>query len=139
MRKLFLDTNIWLRFFLKDDSSQYKSVYELISQIEQGKFRVYTSNIVLLETYYVLFQTYKIPHEQVLELIDSIFEVRGITVIDRTDSRQAFQYLKKYNIKFADCLIASQISKMTYLVSFDKDFNKIREIKNVTPNKVLLL
>ena len=137
MKKLFLDTNIWLRFILKDEEKQYSYVYNLLSQIEEGIFRVYISNIVLLEIYFVLLQLYKISQKDVLLYISNILKVRGITLIEKTNSIKAIQYCTKYNIKFADCLIASQISNEMLLVTYDDEFKKIREIKCITPDKIL--
>lgn len=37
MTKIFLDTNVWLRFFLYDND-QFASVEKLITAIEEGKF-----------------------------------------------------------------------------------------------------
>src|SRR3990167_11097387 len=102
MKKLFLDTNIWLRFILKDEEKQYSYVYNLLSQIEEGIFRVYISNIVLLEIYFVLLQLYKISQKDVLLYISNILKVRGITLIEKTNSIKAIQYCTKYTIRFAD-------------------------------------
>lgn len=52
--KLLLDTNVLLRFYLRDVEKQYQETIELINQIESGEYRAYTSNIVLLEMVYAL-------------------------------------------------------------------------------------
>lgn len=134
--KIFLDTNVWLRFYLKDERSQFESCQKIISQIEEGKFRAYTSSIVFLEISYVLRSVYSLPFNDVVKILESILEVRGITILNKTDTRQALDYYKKYKIKFTDCLIASQLPKDMILVSFDQDFSKIESINLKNPTNL---
>jgi uncharacterized protein len=133
MRKLFIDTNIWLRYFLNDEKKQFEKVKSLISDIEAGKVRPYTSSIVILEITYVLKSVYKLKHEEVLDIVEAIKSVRGMTIIDRTDFDLAFRYYKKYRVKFTDCLIASQIPSGMDLVSYDEELTKIEEVSVVRP------
>lgn len=137
MKKLFLDTNVILRFFLKDSKSQYQAVCKLFAEIEEGAFKPYTSSIVFLELNYVVRNIYKLPIEEVLEYIGAVKKMRGMTVIDKTDSDDAISLYKKYKIKLGDCFIASQLPKETMLLSYDADFKKIKEIRSQTPDEML--
>lgn len=134
--KIFLDTNVLLRLFL-EDNQQAEICKKLISQVEEGAFSVYTSSIVFLEMSYVLKSVYKIPYEEIIKILDSVFEIRGLTVIEKTNTRLSMKIYKKYKIKFTDCLIASQLPEDTYLISFDKELSKIKEIKVKTPGQIL--
>lgn len=124
MKKLFLDTNIWLRFIL-EDNEQARVCRELITQIERGKWRVYTSTIVMLEINYVLSSVYKIKSKQVLEDLESILKTRNLTLIEKTNFSQALKFYRKSGIKLSDCLIASQLPPKMILVSYDQDFRKL--------------
>ena len=135
MTKIFLDTNVWLRFFLKDND-QYESVYELISRIEEGKFLSYTSNIVILEIIFVLEKMYSLPVSQIFVYLEAVRQVRNITLIEKTNTSLALRYLKEYGLKYADCLIASQLARGMTLVSFDKEFLKIKELTVKTPGQM---
>lgn len=131
--KIFLDTNFLLRYYLKDDQRQFENCKELILQIEEGKFKVYTSSIVFLEVSYVLKSVYKLLFSDITEVLDSILTIRGITIIDKTNVKIALEFYKKYKVKFTDCLIASQLPKNTILVSFDEELSKIKEIEVKSP------
>lgn len=131
--KIFLDTNFLLRYYLKDNQRQFEDCKELILQIEEGKFKVYTSSIVFLEVSYVLKSVYKLLFSDITEVLDSILTIRGITIIDKTNVKIALEFYKKYKIKFTDCLIASQMPKNTILVSFDEELSKIKEIEVKSP------
>ena len=136
MKKLFLDTNIFLRFFLRDNENQYRDVCRLFAKIEEGNFKPYTSSIVFLELNYVVRNIYKLPIEEVLDYIRAVKEIRGMTVISKTSTDKAINLYKKYKIKLGDCFIASQLPDEAVLVSYDRDFKKIKEIKSQTPDEI---
>ena len=137
MKKVFLDTNIFLRFFLRDNESQYQNVCKLFAKIEEGNFKPYTSSIVFLELNYVTRKIYKLPIDEVLDYIEAVRKMRGITVIEKTDSSKAINHYKEYKIKLGDCFIAAQIPKGAILATYDADFKKIKEIQSQTPDEIL--
>ena len=124
MKKIFLDTNIWLRFIL-EDNNQAKDCRELITQIESGKWRVYSSTIVMMEINYVLSSVYKIKRGEVLNDLAAILKTRNLTLIEKTDFESALKFYRQYGIKLSDCLIATQLPKKMILVSYDQDFKKL--------------
>lgn len=132
MTKIFLDTNVWLRYLLQDNRNS-KSCGELIQAIEAGKFRPYTSTIVLLEINYVLTSLYKIPISRVAKDIRIITKTRNLTIIEKTNFPEALNLYQKTKIKLADCLIATQLPTNSILVTFDKDFKKVPKLAIQTP------
>lgn len=135
--KIFLDTNVLLRFYLKDAPDQFIPCQNLISQIEEGNFKAYTSSIIFLEVSYVLKSIYKLPFSEITDILDSISTIRGITIIEKTNIKLALEFYKKYKIKFTDCLIASQLPKNTTLVSFDEELPKIRDVEVKKPQEII--
>lgn len=127
-KKIFLDTNIWLRLFLRSDPKQYSEALKLITIIEEGSFGVYTSTIVMLEVHHVALKIYKIPGEDILKWFDAIRKIRNITLIEKTNFDLALSFYQKNNIKLADCVIASQLPENSVLISFDNELSKIKEI-----------
>lgn len=134
--KVFLDTNIWLRLFLQDVQKQYELVLDLISQIESGRFKSYTSSLILMEVNFILEKVYKLNRDEIFDLFIRIQSVRGLTIIEKTNIKLAFKYYQKYNLKFPDCLIASQLPQGANLITFDKDFKQIKEIKSLEPDQI---
>ncbi len=133
----FLDTNIWIRYFIGDDLKKQESVRELLEHIEQGFIRPYTSSIVLLEVQWVLMSLYKSQKHQVQEAVDIILSTREMVVIDKTNFRSAFLLHKKIGLKLADCLIATQIGKGITLCTYDKEFQKIPGLLITDPSKAI--
>lgn len=137
MTKIFLDSNVWIRYFLRDNN-QFEEVKNLITAIEEGKFSPYTSAIVLLEICFVLQRYYKYPKNNLESYLRAVLKLRNLTLIEKTDTDKALLYFHEHNIKFSDCLIASQIPKDMTLVTFDKEFDKIRGLSSKAPAKLLL-
>lgn len=137
MKKVFFDTNLWLRFFLKDNEKQYKIVKKILSLSEEGKFYSYTSSLVFLEINYVLKSFYKLSDYKILKYLTAIKKMRNITILEKTNLDKALIYFKKYKIKLSDCLLASQLKKEIVLLSFDKELTKIKEIVTKFPENFL--
>lgn len=136
MTKIFLDSNIWIRYFLHDNS-QFEEVEKLIVAIEEGKFSPYTSAIVLLEICFVLQSYYKYPKSNLEPYLEAVLKLRSLTTIEKTNTDKALSYFHEHNIKFSDCLIASQIPKDMILVTFDKEFDKIKAVSSKAPAELL--
>lgn len=128
-----------MRYFIRTDEKQYQTAYKLIEKIEEGDLQAYTSAIVLLEIYFIGTKVYKIPNADVLLWFDVILGIRSLTIIEKTYFRKALQLHKLYNVKLADCLIASQIPEGVILATFDKEFLKIKKLKAAEPTEVLSL
>lgn len=133
MKKIVIDTNVILRFVLNDDKNQLSEVKKLFEAIEEGQFQPYISSIILLEIHFVLTKIYKFSFDEVGDVFDRVMEMRNLTIIEKTHSIQAVEVYKKYKIKMGDCLIATQIPKGGMLVTFDKDFSKIKNLLTQTP------
>lgn len=134
--KIFLDTNVLLRFYLQDNKEQFEAVREVIQQIESGQHRPYVSAIVLLEMVYVLQKVYNVPKQNVLDIIDSVRRIRGVTILEKTKSALAVRFYQQHNVKFADCLIASQVPHDVTIVTYDREFTRL-PIKTTQPQDLL--
>lgn len=137
MTKLFLDTNLWLRFFLVDHKEQYALIQKLLSLVEEGLFRPYASSLVFLEISFVLKGVYHLPINKILRYFSKIKEVRNITILEKSDLDKAIFYYQKYQIKFSDSLIASQLTKNMTLCTYNQDFKKIKDLTSLTPAECL--
>ena len=136
MRKYFIETSVFIRFFTKDDAHKFEDCEKLFDLIEKGLVKSYSSNVVIQEIFYVLTKTYGFNKTEVLEDIKIILKLRNMTLIETTDTPKALEFFEKYNIKFGDCFIASQLPYGTNLVTYDKDFSKIKSLEVVTPKEV---
>lgn len=137
MNKIFLDTNLWIRYILLDNKEQFGLVKTILDLNENGAVRLYSSSIIFLEINFVLKKVYRFKFEEILEVMYSMRITRGITIIEDTEIDLAIRYYKTYKIKFSDCLIASQLKKNIILLSFDEELRRIKEINSQTPAEFL--
>lgn len=136
MAKIFIETSVFMRFLTSDDAQKFQDCVSLFEKVEEGKIRPYTSNIVILEILFLLTKLYKFPKVKVLSDIGKILNLRNLTLIEKTDTKMALNLFHKFNIKYADCLIAGQIPKATILLTYDEDFKKLKSLKIANPSEV---
>jgi len=138
--RIFLDTNIFLRYFTKDNQKMYDAV-EIIFQLnDQSQVHLATSTIVLTEVMFTLRSLYRLNKKIISQHVESILEIKNLLLIDQTNFQQAYRLHKKSGEKIADCLIVTQVPSRYALCSFDQGLSKIiGEKRFVTPEKVVSL
>ncbi len=137
IKKLFLDTNIFLRFIVLENQRSYNETKAIFLLFKDGVFRPYTSNIVISELIYVLTKIYKQSKYKTIKKISTILRIRNLVLIEKTDTKTALELYKNLDIKLGDCMIATQIPKGVILCTYDEDFKKIPKLITKTPNEVV--
>ena len=123
--KLFIDTNVWLRYLLRDDENAYQTCLKVFSWIAESKIRPYTSSLVLLEINFVTAKIYHASPSEVISTLEKVLKTRNLTLLEKTDFKKALAWHKKYQIKLADCLITSQLKNDIGICTFDSHFKKL--------------
>jgi len=121
-----LDTNVLVRFLVKDDEPQAKKVYTLFKQAETDKNYFYVPLLVVLETIWVLDSVYEIPRKEILDSINEIL-LMPILKLEAKPTIQRFIFLARENkIDLSDILIAcaAKISGCEKILTFDKRASK---------------
>src|SRR3989344_2050944 len=127
--KIFIDTNVIVRFFVRDNERMYEDCKALFARVERGDIKPYLSAIVLFELVYVLTRTYRFTKDDAISILDRLLKMRNLSFIERTDTPRALALWQSIGIKYGDCLIAAQIPKGVVLVTYDTDFDKIEGLK----------
>ena len=138
MRKVFLDTNIFLRFFVDSKTKQHQECVQLFELVEGGKVRGVICSVVVMEIYFTLKSFYKFSHNKCKEILQQVLSLNHLKIIDNFDYLKALELFGNKNVKFADCLIASLkvFEKDTAIVSYDKDFDKLG-VKRIEPKNII--
>lgn len=134
---LFLDTNIWLRLFTEDNPQQFIEVRQLFIYIESGKWRVYTSSIVLLEMHFLLTKHYKKSLPEAAVILEQVLQLQGLILLERTNFLQALTLQQIHRVRLADCLIATQLPEGVVLVTYDKEFRRLPNLRVRAPAEML--
>ena len=67
-----LDTNVLVRFLVKDDEQQAKAVYRKFKQTEVNQEVLFISVPVVLETIWVLESVYEATRQEILDSVDDL-------------------------------------------------------------------
>jgi predicted nucleic-acid-binding protein len=121
-----LDTNVLVRFLVKDDEPQAKKVYTLFKQAEADKNYFYVPLLVVLETIWVLDSVYEIPRKAILDSVNESL-LMPILKFEAQPTIKRFIFLARENkIDLSDVLIActAKISGCEKILTFDKKASK---------------
>lgn len=133
--KYFVDTNIFLRFFIKENEETFKETKKIIQLMKKGDIRTFTSHLVIAELDWTMRSYYKISKNDRLTFLDSILRLKNLALVDSFDLMTTLSFYRSYQIKFIDCLFASNPSisaGKASIISYDKDFDRLK-IKRVDP------
>ena len=67
-----LDTNVLVRFLVKDDPEQAQQVYNLFKQAENNQQRLFVPILVVLETIWVLQAVYGVDDKDILSVLNDL-------------------------------------------------------------------
>lgn len=121
-----IDTNIIIRFLVKDDEAQAKKVYELFSKCEKEKSNIYVSVLVLLEAIWVLESAYELTREDIIGAYKNLLLVPIFKFQNHQSIQNFIVDAENSSYDLSDLLILhSSIGKdIERLVTFDKKLSK---------------
>lgn len=124
---IFVDTNYFLRFLLKDIDTQHKKARQLFEEGANGKVNLSTSLIVFFELYWVLSSFYEKQKEELVGILNKILEMEFIKFAERKLLQEALKIFAKYNFDFEDAfnLAYAQNLGVKRFETFDKKLAKI--------------
>ena len=126
MIECILDTNILIRYLIRDDTLLLEKAKEIFKEIEEGKKRGFISILVIDEAVWVLENYYKLPRRTYLPKILELFALKEIKIME-LQKEILFLILKKMqntNIDFTDLYLFYTAGKKTIL-TFDQKLKKL--------------
>lgn len=118
---LGIDTNVLVRYLVRDDQLQYEKARRLINR-EVGKGEpVMVSLLVLLETEWVLRSRYELAKAEILGAVSALLDAADIVFEDEPSIEHAVHSWKDSAAEFADCLIEARNLRLgcTATATFD--------------------
>lgn len=104
---IFVDTNVFLRFFARDVESFYMKAKELFKKTENGELKLETTDIVIAEIVWVLESYYGFSKPEVREVIETILETKNLKVANHLRVKDAVNIYMSGKMDFIDaCNIA---------------------------------
>jgi predicted nucleic-acid-binding protein len=105
---LGIDTNVLVRFLVRDDQTQFEKARKLLKREVSSGRRVFINQLVLLETEWVLRSRYGLAKTQMLETISGLLDAPDVQLEDEPSIEEAVFVWRDANADFADCLIGAR-------------------------------
>jgi predicted nucleic-acid-binding protein len=124
---IFVDTNIFTRLLVKDDTGQHEKAKSLFMLAQEGKAELVTGHPVFFELAWVLSYTYKVSNSEILDRLESILSFGGLKVSDRGFIAEAISLARATNGSFADSYIVASLQRLQAkeVATFDKKFSNL--------------
>ncbi|MFZ5996243.1 MAG: PIN domain-containing protein [Nitrospirota bacterium] len=125
---IFIDTNVFMRFFVRDVESFYQKARGLFERAEKGEVRLETSDLVIAEIVWVLESYYDFSKTEIKEVVDTILETKNIKVANHARVKEAVSLYVSGKMDFIDAYNIAYIRAKDYkrVATFD-----VKHFKNV--------
>jgi predicted nucleic acid-binding protein len=107
MKQYFVDSNVFLRFFIKDDPTHSAAAKALFQKAKDGEITLFAGPPVFFEVAWVLKSFYKVPEPEILNILESMLAIPDFKVFDADYVAAAIDLARKNNAGFADSYIAA--------------------------------
>ncbi|MCP4992507.1 MAG: type II toxin-antitoxin system VapC family toxin [Gammaproteobacteria bacterium] len=101
-----LDTNVLVRFLVKDDPLQAAQVHHLLKQHEARNEMLYIPLIVIMELIWVLQAAYQVNREEIVGAINDLMSMPLLEFEQQSAVRAFVQSAKETTYDLSDLLIA---------------------------------
>lgn len=131
----FIDTNIFLRVFIKENELAFEESCKILELVKSGKIKAFTSSLVLTEINFVLGKIYKLSKMEVVESLKSILNLKNLKIFDKGNIIAGVFLYEHHNVKFVDTLIATNdlvLKNKAKIISYDNDFDKLN-VERIDP------
>jgi predicted nucleic-acid-binding protein len=124
---LGIDTNILVRFLVRDDETQFEKARRLIGREVAAGRRVFVSQLVLLETVWVLRSRYDLHKTGIIEVVSGLLDANDAQLEDEPAIEEALFVWKDRSVGFAYCLIGAQNKRLgcSATAAFDVKASKL--------------
>lgn len=107
MNPVFVDTNVFMRFFTLDEKGQHARAARLFRRAAQGALTLVTGPPVLFEICWTLRSAYGLSRDKALNVLCRIAAMPGLEMVDRPVVEEALRLAGKSRQDFADAYIVA--------------------------------
>lgn len=130
---IFVDTNVFLRFFVRDVESFYQKAEELFESAERGEVRLETNDLVIAEIVWVLESYYDFSKTEIKEVVETILEAKNIKVANHARIKEAISLYASGKADFIDAYNVAYIKAKNYNKIATFYIKHFKNIEGVTP------
>lgn len=125
MKKASIDTNIVIRFLIKDAAKQFEEAKSFFENIEKGKIKVIMSILVINETIWILENYYELERTIYIPQLLQLLALKNIVIkeIKKKVVIEVLEEMMKFTLDFTDLYLA-KTKEEGEIMFFDKDRKK---------------
>jgi len=122
---MIIDTNILIRFFIRDNEAQYQKAYQLIKKVEKGEINGLVSLLVVNETIWVLQHYYELKRDIFIPKLLQLFALKNIKIMEVEKAKivAILATIEKSSLDFTDAYLL-QVANKRKIASFNHDLLK---------------
>src|SRR5207244_8886967 len=129
--------NFLLRYPTHDNPAQSQRAYNLLQRVDTGRLTVTTSEAVITELVHVLSSRilYNLPRDLIRTHVTTVITLRGLKLPYKRTYLRALDIYASTNFDFVDAINVAHMErqKLTNIISFDRDFDKMPGISRHEP------
>lgn len=128
MNRVFVDTNVFLRFLTNDDPAKAKRVEGLFREAVRGRIVLETSILVIAEIIWTLESYYKLEKSVIAEKVEKILNTPNLECDEASRILFALDTYVQQNVDFIDAYHAFYMKDqgLTRIATYDrKHFSRI--------------
>ncbi len=130
-----LDTNVLIRFFTGEPPAQAQQAHSLITEADSGKIILVILPVIIAETVFTLQSFYKLKPKDIAARIMLFIQSQGILMKEKSRILNALQRYGDGKAGFIDAYLAAVATEEGLpIASFDRDFDKFKDISRIEPN-----
>lgn len=131
---MLVDANIFLEFLLNQEKAKEAVIF--LNKVIRGDIKAYISSFTIDSILLTLYRN-KVKIEDMRIFLRKLLHSKGleIYVLKMKDRFLAFNHIETYKLDYEDaitlqCALSAGCKE---IVSFDTDFDKVKEIKRIEP------
>jgi predicted nucleic acid-binding protein len=126
MKYVTIDTNIFIRYFIKDVPEHFAAAQKLFTSIENGETRADVSILVINEIIWIVEHFYEIPRAKYLPNLLQLLALNKLRIkeVKKEVVVKILSFLENSSIDFTDAYLLFTTDPKT-IVSFDKTLQKL--------------
>jgi len=123
-----LDTNVLVRFLVRDDKRQAETIYRVFKKAESDREVFFVPLLVVLETVWVLESAYKIPRQEILDSVNELILMPILKFETQPAILNFISSARETKMDLSDLLIAhsAKFSGCECVLTFDKRASNFR-------------
>lgn len=125
--RVFIDTNVFLRFLTADDPGKAQRCRALFERAERRELDLVISDLVMAELAWTLRSYYRQPRDAIAATLAQVIEMRSVRIPQKATWRQAVELYRQHDVDLVDAYHAAEMSgrQVRRIISYDTDFDQL--------------